>query len=139
MAFNFKRKIAEIERKKRTLPRQVGNIAKNHFLKSFKDGGFTDESFSPWKARKTRDKSDRRNPNKRRALLVKTGQLKRSIRVGRATWNRIEVGSYQIKYAARHNQGLAGMPKRQFIGESGQMNRKIKEKIRSEIKQAFRK
>lgn len=139
MAFNFKKKIAEIEKKKRTLPKQVGNIAKNHFLDSFKKQGFVDNSLDPWAARKTKDKSDRRNPNSRRALLVKTGQLRRSIRVGRASWDRIEVGSFGIKYAARHNQGLAGMPKRQFIGESGQMNRKIREKIRSEIKNAFRK
>jgi phage gpG-like protein len=138
MAFRFDQKIKEIQKLKRTLPAQVGNIAKNHFLKSFRDEGFTDVGLDPWKARKTRDKSDRRNPNKKRALLVKTGQLKRSIRVGRATWNRIEVGSYGTAYASRHNKGLAGMPKRQFIGESAQMNRKIRNKIRTSIKTALR-
>lgn len=138
MAFNFDKKIKEIQKKRATLPKLIGNIAKNHFLKSFQDEGFTDRTLDPWKARKTRDRSDRRNPTKHRAILMKRGHLKRSIRVGSARWDRIEVGSYGIAYAARHNQGLAGMPKRQFIGRSAAMNEKIRAKIRSEIRNSLK-
>lgn len=137
MAFNFDRKIKEIQKKRAILPKLIGNIAKNHFLKAFEDEGFTDNTLDPWKSRKTRDKSDRARPNDRRAILVKRGHLRRSIRVGSARFDRIEVGSYGVVYAARHNRGLAGMPKRQFIGSSRVMSTKIRAKIRTEILKAI--
>ena len=132
MAFNFKEKAAEIRRTKRTLPIQVGNIAKNHFLDSFRDQGFTDSSLSPWAARKTRNKSDRRN-RANRAILVDSGDLRRSIRVGTARFERIEVGSYGIRYAGYHNKGEGRQPIRKFVGSSRKMNTEIRNKIRKQI------
>lgn len=137
MAFNFERKIKEIQRLKKTLPRRVGNVAKNHYLKAFRDQGFTDDTLDPWTARKTKNRSDRRN-KRRRAILVDKGHLRRSIRVGRATWNRIEVGSYGVKYARFHNRGEGKLPRRQFVGASRVMNAQIRRLIQGEIKRALK-
>lgn len=133
MAFNFDQKIREIERKKSTLPLKVAAIAKSHFQKSFKDQGFTDTKLDPWASRKTQNKSDRRT-TKRRAILVDSGALRRSISIVKATFNRIEVGSTGISYAKYHNRGLKPQPLRRFVGRSVVMNRKIRAKIRAEIK-----
>lgn len=137
MAFNFKNKIKEIKRLKSTLPVKIGNIAKNHYLKSFRDGGFTDKTLNPWKKRTTKNSSDRRN-SASRAILVDSGALKGSIRVGRATWNTIEVGSYGIPYASYHNKGEGNQPQRKFIGSSHAMNKEIRAKIKTEIKKTLR-
>lgn len=135
MAFNFEQKIKEFQRLKSNLPAQVGNIAKRHFVESFRNQGFTDATFDPWAARKTSDKSDRssRNRNKPRAILVKTGHLRGSIRVRVANFNSIEIGAYGVNYARFHNNGGGKMPKRQFIGRSRSLTRKIKAKISQEI------
>jgi len=134
MAFNFDKKLKEFKRVQRILPRQIGNIAKTHYLKAFRDQGFTDKNLNPWEKRKTRNKSDRRN-KKRRAILVDTGTLRRSIRVGRASWNGIEVGSFGVKYAKYHNQlhRKYKNTRRQFIGDSQVMRKQIRAKIDSEI------
>lgn len=117
---------------KRTLPTAIGGIMKAHFENSFKKQGFTDQSFDPWKARKRPEKG------KRRAILVKSGDLRDSISVRSATFNRIVVGSYGLDYSRRHNRGLRGMPKRQFIGPSKVMNRKIAKLINLELRKTFR-
>lgn len=137
MPFNFKRKIKRFKRTKRDLPKQVGNIAKNHYLKAFREEGFTDTTLNKWQKRSTRNRSDRRTTN-RRNLLVNRGHLRRSIKVGKATFSRIEVGSYGIKYAQYHNRGAGRLPKRQFVGKSAVMNDKIRRKIRKEVKDVFR-
>lgn len=137
MAFNFKRKIAKFKTNQKRLPVAVGALAKSHYLKSFRDEGFTDATLSPWDKRKTKNKSDRRN-KARRGLLVNRGHLRRSIRVVRATWNRIEVGSTGIKYARFHNRGEGRQPKRQFVGSSRVLNKRISNRIRRDTKNIFR-
>lgn len=140
MAFNFDKKIQEFKQVKASLPAQVANIAKRHFVQSFRDGGFTDLTLDPWAARKTRDKSDRnpRNAEKPRAILVKTGHLRNSIRVRLATFNLIEIGAYGVPYAKFHNSPNGKGVKRQFIGRSKQLNIKIQKKINQEIKSVMK-
>ena len=137
MAFNFKEISLEIKRLKGYLPIQVGNIAKNHYLKAFRDGGFTESSLEPWAARKTKNRSDRNNSAKR-AILVDSGALRGSIRVGKATFSRIEVGSYGISYAGFHNNGEGPLPVRKFVGSSAAMSKEINNKISKEINKILR-
>ena len=61
-----------------------------------------------------------------------------SMSVRSANWRAIRIGSYGIPYAERHNKGLGGMPKRQFVGNSKVLNDKIQRKIKTEIKTIFR-
>jgi phage gpG-like protein len=130
MAFNFEQKIQELKRARSTLPIIIGNMAKRHFVKSFRDGGFTDEAFNPWQSRKRSDRNQ-----KTRAILVKTGHLRNSIRVRVANYNKIEIGSYNIPYAVFHNKGVGKMPKRQFIGQSSKLSKEIMKRISKEIKE----
>lgn len=136
MAFNFKKKIARFKANKKKLPLAIGALAKSHYLKSFRDEGFTDQTLSPWAGRKRGNRSDRNN-KARRGLLVDKGHLRRSIRVVRANWNRVEVGSTGIKYARFHNRG-EGQPQRQFVGRSAVLNTKIGKRIRRDTKNIFR-
>lgn len=133
--FNFDKKFKEFQKLKRDAPRLVGNIALNFFLKSFDDESFSNQSAGsdPWQARKTKTKRDRTAG--RRNLLVQSGALRGSLQVRRANWKRVEIGSYGIIYASRHNQGLKGMPKRQFIGRSAILDRKIKAVLGKALKQ----
>lgn len=130
---NFKRIKSKAKKMKMETPRLIAGIAVEHFKKSFRDGGFTDDRLDPWKARKTSNKADRRT-GRRRAILVDSGDLRRSIRARSFNYRNIVVGSYGLSYARRHNRGLAGMPKRQFIGSSHKMNFKIRVLIRKKFK-----
>ena len=137
MAFNFRRKIQDFKELQRNLPVIIGNMAKNHYTKSFRDQGFTDNGLDPWAQRKSKDKSDRRSPARPRAILVKTGHLRGSIRVRVATFNAIEIGAYGVPYAVFHNRGTNKLPKRQFIGKSVKLERSIRARIRQEMKKVL--
>ncbi len=135
MAFDFKKKAKLIRRKKKTLPLVLGNMAKNHFLKSFRDGGFTDRTLDPWARRKTRNRSDRRN-RANRALLVDTGAMRRAIRVRQANWSRIEIVN-NTSYAKYHNNPAKARVYRKFMGRSEVLRQKHLARIRREIKPIF--
>lgn len=147
MSFNEARKIlADLKRFESQLPAvvsEMGAIGQNHFIKSFQKQGFENVTLEPWKPRKD-TRMDRGKPN--RAILVKSGALRRSIR-------RIAIGKYgvnlvsELPYAKIHNDGLTGrafgkhrfkMPKRQFMGYSGKMNTKIEKMIDKYVKRVFK-
>lgn len=131
--FNFKKKRALWKKFKRTAPIVVGNNARNHFLKSFRDSGFTDLRFTAWQKRKAR-KDNRPG----RAILVDSANMKDSIRVRTATFRIIRIGSYGIKYARFHNRGEGSLPKREFIGNSRRLESKNKKFINLELKKILR-
>ncbi|WP_264520377.1 phage morphogenesis protein [Flavobacterium sp. N1994] len=134
---------------------------KNFIQKNFQDQGFTDSVLDEWEERKTTDKKGRDittyRTNRRgkkgslnkygsdikdRAILVGKGtggnKLKNSIksRVNRSTK---EVRYYTDKeYAARHNEGLDGMPERRFMGKSKYLDGKISDKLKRELDKIFK-
>jgi len=119
----------------------MGILAKNHFIESFSNQGFTDESLERWQPRKRTERSRMGN----RAILVKSGRLRRSIRSKRFGFLSVKILT-DVPYASVHNNGERSgrgrgfkMPKRQFIGYSGVLNRKIIAKFDSKIKQIFNK
>lgn len=125
----------------RGVMKQVGNIVVNEVDKNFKAEGFIDRSVKKWKPRKRPDK----NP-KKRAILVKSGRLKRSIRRLSVSAKRVTVGAKgkAAVYAGVHNHGLkagrgAGftMPKRQFLGPSHQIDKKVVQLLKKKIKKGF--
>jgi len=99
-----------------------------HFRQSFQDEGFTDETLVKWS-----DISEKRKEQKRKAngnlppILTDTGDLGNSI-TGETVRDGAEISSDK-KYAQRHNEGLAGMPKRQFMGPSKALDKKILQKL----------
>ncbi|MGV7234650.1 MAG: phage virion morphogenesis protein [Nitrosomonadaceae bacterium] len=100
--------IRKLERTKRTLPSQLGNIIVKHFKGSFRKGGFEGSRFKKWQKRKRSIKSA--EPKKRRALLVESGALRNGIRMRSASFRRIRVGSYNTEYARVHNRGQTTHP-----------------------------
>lgn len=144
MFAEHKKILKQIEKWKPELDKIVdamGILAVNHYTRSFANQGFTDETLESWKPRKRTERSRGGN----RATLVKSGRLRRSLR-------KLKVGSLAIKiltdvpYASVHNNGeRAGrgkgfkMPKRQFVGYSGKLNRKIISKFDVTIKKFFNK
>ncbi len=50
--WGLKEKKAKMDAFKQTFPVEAGNMAVNHFVKSFRDQGFTDRSVMKWKPRK---------------------------------------------------------------------------------------
>jgi phage gpG-like protein len=141
------------------LPEIIATEGLNHIKKSFKDEGFTDSSLKKWKKRKTTDKRGRNITRYRTNRVGRRGspnKYGRSI-VGRPTltghatggnklrnsWraktrrNSVVFFSYK-KYAQRHNEGLDGMPKRQYIGASKVLDSKIEQKITRSLDRIFK-
>lgn len=127
-------KLARIKRLLRRLPRDVGNTALLFFLDLFK------KEESPegkkWEAIKVEGIGDR---SARRGLLIKSGALRKSIRLSRVTSNSITISS-NVPYSKYHNEGIPGrLPQRQFIGSSKALNRRLQRMIRAKILWELRK
>jgi len=142
-SFDFKEKLAALKKLKRTLPREVGEITANFFQDNFTKQGFDDNGVNPWKQvrRRIAGTPEYKYPKKKdlgrrtRAILVKSGKLRRDIKVRKARFDRIEVGTSRLTkdYASRHNYGEDKMPKRKFIGNSRNLKRKQKSHITNRL------
>jgi len=112
----------------------IGNEAKNFFVNSFRVQGFEDKSVEKWKPRKTQTKR-----NIGRAILVQSGDLRRSII--RQPVNKANLSvkiSTDLVYAKVHNEGIGKMPKRQFIGNSYKLNENCKKIVVSQLDKIFK-
>ena len=119
----------------------VGNTAKVFFVESFRKQGWDDQSVERWKPRKKktyRTRSGKVVDDTTRATLVKTGDLRRSIKRNPANRAALSIKiSTDLAYAARHNNGLKNMPKRQFMGDSYNLNEKVKAVIVKRLDKVF--
>ncbi|MDR3350718.1 MAG: phage virion morphogenesis protein [Prevotellaceae bacterium] len=118
----------------------VGSEAVRHYKKSFLDEGFTDRNLKKWKNVKRR--LNPRDPKAAAAslpILTGSGELADSIKWARGSGRTVVISSDKV-YAQVHNEGLrAGrgkgfqMPKRQFIGKSAELTKKINAKVAKQI------
>jgi phage gpG-like protein len=128
--------LGEVARKLATsrlaIKRDIGVLAVNQFKKNFRSQGFEDTSIDPWKARK---KNYDKNKNQNRGILIGPGggHLRKSIKILGMPGNNVIIGTSGIQYAKRHNSGLKGMPKRQFIGNSHKLETAMGKKIENHI------
>ena len=133
------------------LQRIIGVEGLRHFDKSWDNEGFTDKSLDKWKKRQwnrathkktgglRKDYKRWKKKDNRRLLIThrtdtKGGHLRHSLKY-RISGHRVIFYTHKI-YAQVHNEGgRAGrgsgfiMPKRQYMGHSAQLDRKIKSKI----------
>jgi phage gpG-like protein len=81
----------------------AGTEGVKHFTGSFRAQGFTDDGFTGWKPRE-KDK----DPG--RAILTKTGRLRRGIKIMYRSEKRVMVGVdlNEVPYAQVHNEGFYG-------------------------------
>lgn len=131
----FNDRIKLFLRLRRTLPILLGNKAKNFFVENFRKQGFDDNGVEKWQPRKFSGLA-RQKKDSGRAILVKTGNLRRSIRVKSASMNKIIIGS-DLDYSAVHNYGTNKMPQRKFIGDSENLRKELTKTITKEIKKAL--
>lgn len=136
--FDFDKKNAKLKIMQQRIPALIGTIALKHFEQSFRNQGFTDSTLDPWVARKSKNKSDRNNP-RRRAILVDSVALSNSGKVQSANWERIVVGFYGVEYGKYHNRGEGHNPKRQFIGPSKVLTKRVSDLLNNEIKKIISK
>lgn len=80
------------------LPRILGNMAKNYFDDSWRRQGWQDKQRVKWQSRSRKDA----NP-KRRAILVKSGRLRRSLSM-RVIGQSVLIFT-DVPYAQIHNEG----------------------------------
>jgi hypothetical protein len=138
------RRIASVQN---TLPTVLANEGVNFFVGNFDKEGFVNVSIEKWKTpeRKIPGTLAYKYPKKKdlgrrtRKTLVKTGKLKRQVNnsvveksIKRIVWKVVS------PYGKRHNDGLDGMPKRQFMGESKTLNAIFAKKIIQAYKYAFK-
>jgi phage gpG-like protein len=126
-------KLARVQRLLRRLPRDVGNEALLFFLNLFKQEQSPEGK--PWSPRKGNGDGAR---SSRRSLLVKSGRLRKSIRLTRVTSNSASIGT-NVSYAKYHNEGTERLPQRQFIGKSAELTRRLQRMIKAKILWELRK
>lgn len=159
---SIQQQLEEYRKLKRQLPTLVGGTAVNFFKRSFRRQGFVDERYKKWRQRSARDRQ-----KSRRAILVKTGRLKRSIRITQKTATSVSVGS-NVSYAEIHNEGgkitetvtvrshkrrkrkggfstvkkhkrtmNTTIPQRQFAGNSKFLNKRIQRTVTRKLEKIF--
>lgn len=87
----------------RQMPTIVGKQAENFYKESFRRQGFLDVGVSKWPARKFPRKRDQ-GKKKEGAILVASGDLRRSVKIRAKGTNYVRVGS-DLPYAQIHNEG----------------------------------
>lgn len=120
----------------------MGNIAYNQTMESFRNQGYTDETLVKWKQRKRSE----RGRGVRGVLIGQatgTSGLRASYRKLRRSKLSISIINNKV-YSGVHNEGLkAGrgkgfkMPERRMIGDSAIMRRKIESKLNQRIRKIW--
>jgi phage gpG-like protein len=106
---DFDLKVERVANAIRGIPRRAATLAVNFSKDRFRAQNWVDHTTQPWKPRSTktwRKKAERPG----RAILVKSGRLRRSIRVISVSAERIIIGT-DVPYAEAHNDGFRGKVK----------------------------
>lgn len=137
-SFKLPESINKFKDEKTRLPRVLGVLSLRHFLEGFRKGGFTDDKFVRWQKRFKRLPRGRFSRTlKEPANLIKTGALRRSIRIKNATFSQIKIFT-SIKYASKHNIGIPPIPQRKFVGDSKVLVKDLKKRIFKETDKVFK-
>ena len=146
MSFNESKKIflalKEFEADITNMVTEMGNIAYNMTLETFRNQGFTDNTLQRWEPRKRTERG-----RGQRGILIGLGTgtagLRGSYRKVRRGLLTISIINNKV-YSGVHNEGLrAGrgtgfiMPERRMIGDSAVMNKKIRNKLNFRIKKIW--
>ncbi len=109
---------------RRKLPAEVSIIATDEFKGNFRIGGYRgDNGVTFWRARKLSKKS------KGRAILIKSGRLRRGIRP-QPTYDSARVVN-DVPYAKAHNEGFEGTVRvRGRMKKNGKRGRSFKRKMK---------
>ena len=117
----------------RKLPTVSGTIAVNFFKDSFTRKGFINKSFEKWQPRQNDD-------DLKGSLMLVSANLKRSIK--KDVGSNYVIVSSDTAYSKAHNEGLTirkrsssfKMPKRQFMGKSEVLMKRIELNFNKQLK-----
>ena len=114
------------------VPEQIASELKNQI-----DENFETESFDNKKWKKV-NKFLRKEAYRTKPILFNVGNLKRSVNIVKATWEKIQIQS-NLKYSEIHNKGGVNkngaiIPKRQFMGHGKNADALIKKTLDEEMK-----
>lgn len=122
------KQIRELEAAQVPMMKKIGEVARIFFIDTFNKKGFTDKNFEAWE----------KDENPSNELLVRTGDLKRSIRVSEISEKKVTISS-DIAYATFINDGTSRMPARKFMGDSALLSTMVEKEIDNTIKKIFKK
>ena len=112
------RTIDALNRAARTIPDKAGTLAVNFSKKRFVEQNWIDHATQTWKRRKERGRK-----RSARAVLTRTGRLRRSIRKGKVTDEYVIIET-DVPYARIHNEGFRGTVNVKVHKRSKYKNRK---------------
>ena len=117
-------------------PTIVGTTASDFFTQNFDRQGFLNRGLQPWPdvKRRTNPRNTPRGKTAagRRILFGETRNLSRSIDYD-AQKGKVIIFS-DVHYAPYHNQGTSKLPKRQFIGDSAELDKLVISELDKKIK-----
>lgn len=90
-----------------------------------------------WKEVKRREKENQ-TAKDRKPILIQSGRLRRAVNesIRKTEWDEIRLG-IDVEYAKFHNEGTDKIPKRQFMGNSKELDAKMHKRIEREIKKVI--
>ena len=165
---DFVKKLKKLSRVYKNFPEGAGIEAESFFKERFERKNWLDRSPEPWEpSKKPPDWVPKKWRKKRGSLMVDSKRLKGSIRVVKSSKTSVTIGT-DVPYAQIHNEGgkidqtlkikkhsrqrngrkhsvkahkrkrTIKIPKRQFIGESAILLRRIERYVEREIKEALK-
>lgn len=91
------RKLDQLTKLYPRLPRMAGVVAVNFSKERFRSQNWLSSTSKPWQSRKRQIKG-------KRGVLIRSGRLKRSIRIVMTSHNSVTIGT-DVPYAQIHNEG----------------------------------
>lgn len=141
--FNFDKVAAKIRQKEPAILREMANIARNHYVNSFKRSSWDGKSWREVMRRIPGTKAylypKKKGLGRRtRPILIGKGTLRRAVNSSvKAVTNKKIYFKVSLPYAAVHNYGTRKMPQRQFMGWDRFLHNKAIETIKKNIDQCF--
>ncbi|MDR0729155.1 MAG: hypothetical protein LBF19_03405 [Prevotellaceae bacterium] len=121
-------------------PTIVGKTATGFFTQNFDRQGFLNRGLQPWPdvKRRTHPRETPRGQTAagRRILFGETRNLSRSIDYGPQRGSVIVYSD--VHYAPYHNEGTKKLPKRQFIGDSAELDKLVISELDRKLKQIIK-
>jgi phage gpG-like protein len=124
----------------KSIPKTIGKFALLEASNNFRNQGSESEAgaLQPWAPRKRADRARRRprgggGPGiAGRAILVKSGRLRRSVRIVSTTATSVTIGT-DVPYAQGLQEGRGNMPARPFITVGPTTRGKITRKVATDL------
>jgi phage gpG-like protein len=119
----------------KTLPREIGRAVVQESADNFRRQGYEDDNGAvvPWEPRKAADRRKGRTNTRQRALLVKSGRLRRSPRIVATTATSVTVGSSEAYAQAQQEGNDRGLKPRPFITLGKSAQERLTKRIAAQI------